>query len=123
MSEAWNLQMTPGFVGVRGLVRAQAQSGSIHLASGNQATAIYKTDWQGYKGSAVRQKAEAEGEDMRTGSSMARATALSPARERLFRVSVMLKGLDAALEIAAGVALLAIWPPGLLARGGGLDAG
>ena len=108
--------MTPGFVGVRGWVRAQAQTGSIHLASGNQGTAIYKTDWQGYKGSAVRQKAEAGEEDMRsrgpraTGSPVARAAALSRARERLFRVSVMLKGLHAALEIAGGVALLTIGP-------------
>lgn len=48
---------------------------------------------------------------MRSGSS---ARTRSSARELLFRISVMLKGLHAAVEIAAGVALLAIGPRVLL---------
>ena len=57
---------------------------------------------------------------MRSGSSagtrsvVASATGSSPARKRLFRISVTLKGLHAALEIAGGVALLAIGPGVLL---------
>jgi uncharacterized membrane protein len=41
---------------------------------------------------------------------MPAVTASSRARERLFNVSVKLKGLYAALEIAGGVALLAVGP-------------
>ena len=40
-------------------------------------------------------------------------------RERLFRISVLLKGLDALLEIAGGIALLAI-TPGTIVRMVGL---
>jgi uncharacterized membrane protein len=40
-------------------------------------------------------------------------------RELLFRISVLLKGLDAALEIAGGIALWVV-SPGLIIRGVGL---